>query len=191
MTTKICSRCKIEKDISKFCKDSHTKDGFSFWCRDCKSQHSKIYRNKPEVKQRIYLNNKQYTQTSPEKRKRREYNRRPCVKQRVNEYKKTEKGKAAVARYHSNRKTKERNLKNDLKLDEWLNIINMQNNICPICNKSFTEENPPTRDHIIPASSPWCIGLTKGNVQAVHNNCNCSKGNRFDIGNAIDNLLLH
>ena len=35
MDTKICSRCKIEKPISRFAKDSSKKDGFNCHCRQC------------------------------------------------------------------------------------------------------------------------------------------------------------
>ena len=47
-----------------------------------------------------------------------------------------------------------------------------------------------TRDHIIPLSSPWCNGLTKGNVQAAHALCNSRKREKFYLGGAIDNLLI-
>ena len=33
---KICSKCKIEKDIIKFHKSKNHKDGLNLWCKDCK-----------------------------------------------------------------------------------------------------------------------------------------------------------
>lgn len=32
---KVCSKCKIEKDLSEFRKDKTRKDGMSFWCKVC------------------------------------------------------------------------------------------------------------------------------------------------------------
>jgi hypothetical protein len=37
MTTKVCSRCKVEKDLSEFNKHSKYKDGHEYWCRKCVS----------------------------------------------------------------------------------------------------------------------------------------------------------
>jgi hypothetical protein len=38
---KICSKCKQEKDISLFNKAKKTKDGYDWWCRDCKKDFYK------------------------------------------------------------------------------------------------------------------------------------------------------
>jgi hypothetical protein len=37
MTTKVCTKCKIEKDISEFSPDKGSNDGFHSWCRHCKN----------------------------------------------------------------------------------------------------------------------------------------------------------
>ena len=42
--TKICSKCKEEKDIDEFNLDSSTKDGHRFWCKECISVKGKKYR---------------------------------------------------------------------------------------------------------------------------------------------------
>ena len=34
MKTKVCTKCKIEKDIDNFSK-SNKKDGLSYWCKEC------------------------------------------------------------------------------------------------------------------------------------------------------------
>lgn len=41
---KICSKCKREKDLTEFGKDSHAKDGLRYSCKECsnKSQRNKI-----------------------------------------------------------------------------------------------------------------------------------------------------
>ena len=61
MATKICTKCKIEKDISCFHKHKHTKDGFQCWCVACKNQYHK--NNTP----RIVKQRKQYRENNSEK----------------------------------------------------------------------------------------------------------------------------
>lgn len=40
---KICSKCKREKDLTEFGKDSHAKDGLRYSCKEC---HNQSQRNK-------------------------------------------------------------------------------------------------------------------------------------------------
>lgn len=50
--TKVCSKCKIEKDLSNFDKNKCAKDGYNSWCKQCKQKE--YYKKKglevPEVK---------------------------------------------------------------------------------------------------------------------------------------------
>ena len=46
MTTKICSKCKIEKEIIYFTKDKTKKDGYYSSCSDCRIQSTKISKEK-------------------------------------------------------------------------------------------------------------------------------------------------
>jgi len=43
MKTKTCSKCKITKPITEFCKKKNRKEGLSYWCKDCKKEAKKIY----------------------------------------------------------------------------------------------------------------------------------------------------
>jgi hypothetical protein len=43
METKVCTKCKIEQDVSCFWKDKHTRDGLSCWCKVCASEKNKKY----------------------------------------------------------------------------------------------------------------------------------------------------
>lgn len=36
--TKVCSCCKIEKPLSEFGKNVRDKDGYDYYCKDCKSK---------------------------------------------------------------------------------------------------------------------------------------------------------
>lgn len=47
---KKCTKCYKEKDVCFFGKDSKTKDGLKLYCKDCRSQESKIYRSKNSIK---------------------------------------------------------------------------------------------------------------------------------------------
>jgi hypothetical protein len=46
MEKKICSKCKIEKDICEFTKRKNRKSGYSSHCKMCISEKSKVYREK-------------------------------------------------------------------------------------------------------------------------------------------------
>jgi len=40
---KICSKCKIEKDIKYFNKDKKSKDGCTYWCKECLYGNNNIW----------------------------------------------------------------------------------------------------------------------------------------------------
>lgn len=59
---KICSKCKIEKQISEFGTASPTSDGYNSWCKQCVCDSSKRYRETPNgiyssIKGRCKYNN--------------------------------------------------------------------------------------------------------------------------------------
>lgn len=73
--TKICSKCKTEKDVSCFGKDSSRKDGLYSSCRDCVGEKSKkrylLHRDEDKArnkawreanKERVQEYSKQYRQ---------------------------------------------------------------------------------------------------------------------------------
>lgn len=47
---KVCSKCKIEKDVSEFHKRTNTSDGLRNECRECGNKISKEYENKNIIK---------------------------------------------------------------------------------------------------------------------------------------------
>ena len=60
---KICSKCKIEKELDFFSKDKGTKDGFSCWCKECKKEkylaHRELNLDSERARRRIsYEKNK-------------------------------------------------------------------------------------------------------------------------------------
>jgi len=52
---KYCNRCDRTLPIENFSKDKKSKDGHSFYCKDCMSEYGKKYRNTPAG---IYSNTK-------------------------------------------------------------------------------------------------------------------------------------
>lgn len=64
METKICGRCKLEKNISCFGKDKSTKTGLTSLCSECRKLHTKTYLEKYSEqlkyrKKKYYLENKE------------------------------------------------------------------------------------------------------------------------------------
>ena len=50
---KVCSRCKKEKDYSKFHKQNRNPDGYKYECKDCAKERSDEYINRPERKEYV------------------------------------------------------------------------------------------------------------------------------------------
>jgi len=43
METKICVKCKEEKQLTEFAKDKYNKDGLTFRCKKCRNKHYNEY----------------------------------------------------------------------------------------------------------------------------------------------------
>ena len=87
----------------------------------------------------------------------------------------SEAGKASRARSKAKRRSKEASTINDLTAEQWLQILQVQDNCCNGCGISF-EKVKPCKDHIIPVANGG--GLTKENIQALCQFCNSTKGPR-------------
>lgn len=49
MITKICSKCKLEKENTEFRKCAKAKDSLKYYCKSCDDEYGKTrYRNDPE-----------------------------------------------------------------------------------------------------------------------------------------------
>lgn len=87
-TTKICTKCKIEKSIDEFTNSKNNKDGKSYQCRECNSIQNKEYREKnkdniKDYKKEMYEKNRENVL-----QQRKEYyeKNRDMVLDRVNKY---------------------------------------------------------------------------------------------------------
>jgi hypothetical protein len=65
METKICSKCKIEKEITLFGNYKRTKDGLRCACKSCESESTKKWRS--ENKDKTKLQKQRYQKRYPEK----------------------------------------------------------------------------------------------------------------------------
>jgi len=63
MSSKTCSKCGVEKDVSEFNKNKNNKDGLQFWCKLCRKEHYK--NNSDEIK----FKNKKWSETNKEKKR--------------------------------------------------------------------------------------------------------------------------
>lgn len=50
MNTKICSKCKLEKNLSEFNKNKQTKDKLNCWCNICYKKYKRKYSEKNREK---------------------------------------------------------------------------------------------------------------------------------------------
>ena len=55
---KICSKCKIEKPISEFNKNSNTKDNLTSYCKICNNQNNSKWIKNNRERRKIYENKK-------------------------------------------------------------------------------------------------------------------------------------
>ena len=98
METKICSKCKEEKNVCEFGNDKSRKNNLSYLCKECLILKSKKYKENNKDKITFYL--EEYRQKNKEKLKvaRTEYRKKN--KEKIKKY----------GRYYSDKKRKESNI---------------------------------------------------------------------------------
>lgn len=122
METKICSKCKIEKNIDDFGKDKTRKNGFSYLCKICLIEKSKKYKN--ENKEKVLISYSEYRSNNKEKLKISRIKYREENKEKISKYR----------TYYSDKRRKECNI---VKMSE--NIRRRINHI--LRNKNFYKKN--------------------------------------------------
>ncbi len=171
---KECTKCNKIKHLDFF-KPIKSKSNYSSWCKKCHS----IANSLRDSKDRTNANkrNAKYKKTEKGKLAYKRHMKSEARKKGKYRYNHSEVGRAAHARWRSNRRFCEQKVVNDLTHEEWITILENQNYQCNICNIPFDNSTIFTRaerDHIIPLSKGK--GLTKDNVQALCRRCNASKG---------------
>lgn len=166
--TKICSKCKLEKNVNEFTKDKYNQDGYDIRCRMCKTFLRKKWdidyrKNNREI---IFLKNKEYKENNREivleQRKKSYLKNFFKIKKRIAK-KKQEKPEYFLyysAKYRAKKYNIPFNLKiSDIKIPLFCPILGIPlvlNN-----NKSFCD-NSPTLDKIIPE-----LGYISENIRVI------------------------
>ena len=129
-STKICTCCKTEKNLTEFYKRKSIKDGHSTICKKCKSEKDKKYRE--ENKTKIYQSKKEYREKNIDtiRVKKKEYrnNNKEKISKRDKEYrdrnieeiKKNKKIYYEANKEHVLLKNKEYQKKNRLRINKYL-----------------------------------------------------------------------
>ena len=65
METKICSKCKEEKEVCEFNKRNNSKDTLQSWCKICLTEYRKKY--KEDNKEKIKNYHKKYYEKNVDK----------------------------------------------------------------------------------------------------------------------------
>lgn len=200
-----CSKCKKYKILDEFFNNKSEKYGKSYNCKQCDSIEKKKYKKKyyEKNKDKILENSREYRKKYYSERKeyykkyKKEYyknnkekmndatkqhyiDNKKWYKEYQKEYRKTEKYKISTKNTNHNRRKqiKNTNKKERITLEQWQEILKLQNNKCIGCGREFNDELKPTLDHIIPLSKG---GLhTIDNIQALCQSCNSKKGAKLN-----------
>lgn len=168
--TKICTKCKIEKELTDFHKDKKNKDGFSNRCKECAREYSKRYRK--ENKERLINNKKIYRKVNKDNLK--QYNKSYYTQKRMErlEYQKNYQKENKDKVYNLNRikQEKEKSLGTITKEQETVRF-NFFNKSCCYCNSTNVKEN--YKDHIIPINDKGLNHITNTVTCCV--SCNSKK----------------
>lgn len=97
MVTKICGRCKLEKNVDMFGHSAKNKTGLRSTCNDCRKIESKIYREKNKEKRKntirkYYNNNKELLSKKQKEYKEKNYEKWKRIK--INSFHKNKKKNA-------------------------------------------------------------------------------------------------
>jgi 5-methylcytosine-specific restriction endonuclease McrA len=160
-STKVCSKCKVEKNTSEFHKNRSRDDGLQHYCKMCQSFMQKVYYN-PENSKAYYLANRDrinavrraYVARNKEKISERHkayyianrdklidqvktYNatNKDRKKEYAKEYVKTEKGASSRRKANSKARPRRRALKRGANIESFspIEIFERDGYICQLC----------------------------------------------------------
>jgi hypothetical protein len=192
-TTKTCTICKRDLPLTDYGENIGGKYNLKSRCNECITDLHILY-TKTERGRTVYNNyrgrrnelskiryakfgyseerkarNKDLKKMPRAQQKIREYLQSPKYKEWKRQYYKTERGKAAAARWGHRRRIRNKLVPATLTAGEWEKIKKQYKYRCVYCGK----KKPLTRDHIIPLSKNG--PLTKENVIPACKSCNSSK----------------
>lgn len=184
--TKICSKCKEEKSLDQFCKQTKTKDGLSFHCRFCRVSSHNAWKIKNKDKylsyQKDYRVDKKesaalYKQDWYLKNKEAHYQKKELWKKQNPDY---DRKRYLLKRDYYISKALKRNSGIKQAFPSWANIEKIQE-IYKNCKK-FSEETGIIYhvDHIIPLNGKLVSGLhVENNLRIITAEENLKKQAKF------------
>lgn len=183
---KVCSICKIEKDLSCFNKNKSKKDGLSTDCRECARKYLEEYRSKNKeiltIKNRVFKENNRDLINSRNKTRYSTIHKSDPLfmekKRKANsKYKANNKGKVnsdTAKRYTAKLQRCTITSKEDYKIIE--RVYKEANRLSILTGIKFHV------DHIIPLQGELVSGLhVPLNLQILSEQENCSKHNSFIV----------
>ena len=194
---KTCRKCGESKPESEFYHDKTMADGLRSACKECIKAQSQEYRyehheatleqvrrysqsEQGRTKHRLWNRDRmRRKRQSPEFRKaERERARTPHAqalrRERWLRYAHTSRGIEAQRRAATKRRSRMDNIICDFSADDWSALLEKHGHQCFYCRTKFTNDNPPTRDHVVPIAKGG--SHTKDNIVPACKRCNSSKG---------------
>lgn len=143
-------------------------------------KHKQYYIDNPEYSKQHYQDHKdEIKQYSKQYR----LNHPKEIREFQRKYRQDPKGKIIRQRSQIKRQTRFKEIINTLTFQEWLDILEEYNYRCTYCNKEFTCESLPEKDHIIPISKGG--NNTKENIVPACRSCNAKKYNKIIKENEV------
>ncbi len=156
LASKTCPKCGETKIADEFYRNVRMSGGLTPYCKDC------IRKDRREAGQAgQYKKNREYLKGSEAEKR----------------YWNSDKGKLNRKRQNARRRAQLKKSQHTLTVEDWNEVLRKQNFECNHCHKPFSQDLPPTVDHVLPVSLGG--GTTKENVQALCSECNSRKGNRW------------
>ena len=166
MEVKICTVCKLEKDVCLFDIDNSIKSKIASRCKECQSIKNKKYIDKNKAKIKASKSNwyKQNRNVVITKNK---------IKRKTNPVNQL----ISVIKHRANNKNLPFNLtKEDIVIPEYCPVLGLRLEVAD----GLAKDNSPSIDRIIPN-----LGYVRGNIQVISNLANKMKTNA-----SIEHLLL-
>ena len=151
MTTKICCKCKTEKEINEFGAENRSKDGKNSCCKKCVRERGSIsyHKNIEKSRESRRKSGKKYREENPEKVKSSFNKSFEKNKEKIRAYQKIWKQENAeiihnkLHEYYQNNKeeyrikSREAHLKKEygISYTQYINMFDEQSGLCAICYK--------------------------------------------------------
>lgn len=194
MKTKICLKCKEEKLLSEFTKAKKTCDGYYQYCKKCKYEVDKEYRELK--KEKINSRKKVYRKVNQERlsKEAKQYRESPERKKYMQKYLKSYftslkesnpekynnlKLSIKVLNHQVYAKNKTKNKNSDITKDFLIDLF-LNTKTCSLCGVVLSDNgkelNGKQFDHIIPIVNGGMH--MRNNIRVICANCNKSKGGK-------------